>query len=155
LKSFYEAQKDNLGVGLQKKLELASQVSQIDYQDAILAAQSYAEQLTQVFHRREDSYVDVILSVGREAPAQTMADLYEHPTGARSTCNRLYSITGHPAITLPMGFSVSGMPLALQIAGQYHDEYLLYQVGHAFEKKRQVFSGVKNIPWQTCNSNFS
>ena len=155
LRSFYEAQKENLGVGLQKKLELASKVSQIDYQDAIQVAQSYAEQLTQVLNRQQDSFVDVIVSVGREAPAQTMADLYEKPTGARSTCNRLYSITGHPAITLPMGFSVHGMPLALQIAGQYHDEYLLYQVAHAFEKKRQVFSGVKNIPWQTSNSNFS
>ena len=155
LKTFYEAQKENLGLGLQKKLELASQVSQIDYQDAILAAQTYAEQLTQVFHRSEETYVDVIISVGREAPAQTMADLYENPTGARSTCNRLYSITGHPAITLPMGFSANGMPLALQIAGQYHDEYLLYQVAHAFEKKRQVFSGLKNLPWQTSNANFS
>ena len=155
LKTFYEAQKENLGIGLQKKLELASQVSQIDYQDAILAAQSYAEQLTQAFHRSEDSSVDVILSVGREAPAQTMADLFENPTGARSTCNRLYSITGHPAITLPMGLSANGMPLALQIAGQYHDEYLLYQVAHAFEKKRPVFLGVKNVPWQTSNANFS
>jgi aspartyl-tRNA(Asn)/glutamyl-tRNA(Gln) amidotransferase subunit A len=154
LKSFYEVHNENLGVGLQKKLELASQVSQIDYQDAILAAQSCTEQLTQVFHRLQNSYVDVIISVGREAPAQTMANLYENPTGARSTCNRLYSITGHPAITLPMGFSANGMPLALQIAGQYHDEYLLYQVAHAFEKKRQVFSGVKNVPWQTCNANF-
>jgi aspartyl-tRNA(Asn)/glutamyl-tRNA(Gln) amidotransferase subunit A len=155
LRSFYEAQKENLGVGLQKKLELASKVSQINYQDAIQVAQSYAEQLTQVLNRQQDSFVDIIVSVGREAPAQSMADLYEHPTGARSTCNRLYSITGHPAISLPMGFGVNGMPLALQIAGQYHDEYLLYQVAHAFEKKRQVFSGVKNIPWRISNSNFS
>ena len=155
LRSFYEAQKENLGVGLQKKLELASKVSQINYQDAIQVAQSYAEQLTQVLNRQQDSFVDIIVSVGREAPAQSMANLYEHPTGARSTCNRLYSITGHPAITLPMGFGVNGMPLALQIAGQYHDEYLLYQVAHAFEKKRQVFSGVKNIPWRISNSNFS
>jgi aspartyl-tRNA(Asn)/glutamyl-tRNA(Gln) amidotransferase subunit A len=155
LKSFYEAQKENLGLGLQKKLELACKVSQIDYQDAIQLAQSYSELLTQTFNRQQDSYIDVILSVGREAPAQTMTDLYEHPTGARSTCNRLYSLTGHPAITLPMGFSVNSMPLALQIASQYHDEYLLYQVAHAFEKKRQVFFEVKNIPWQSTDENFS
>ena len=155
LKSFYEEQKESLGLGLQKKLNLSSKVSQMDYQDAILAAQSYAEQLTQAFNRQQESSIDVIVSVGREAPAQTMADLYQHPTGARSTCNRLYSLTGHPAITLPMGFSTHGLPLALQIAGQYHDEYLLYQVAHAFEKKRNVFSGIQNIPWQSTIDNFS
>ncbi len=151
LKSFYEDQKENLGKGLQQKLVVASQVDEIDYQDALSIAQTYAEQLTQQLNRPQESSVDVIVSVGREAPAQTMADLYQHPTGARSTCNRLYSLTGHPAITLPMGLSSLGMPLALQIASQFHDEHLLYQVAHAFEKKRNVFSGIKNIPWQSNN----
>jgi len=155
LKSMYEGQKESLGKGLQQKLAVASQVDKNDHQNALSMAQNFARQLTQAFHRQQDSSVDVIISVGREAPAQTMADLYEHPTRARSTCNRLYSLTGHPAITLPMGFGANGMPLALQIASQYHDEYLLYHIAHAFEKKRQVFLGVKNIPWYSTIANFS
>ena len=47
-----------------------------------------------------------------------------------------------------MGFARNGMPLALQIAGQYHDEYLLYQVAHAFEQKRGVFLDINNLPWK-------
>jgi aspartyl-tRNA(Asn)/glutamyl-tRNA(Gln) amidotransferase subunit A len=155
LKTFHENQPESLGKGLQQKLNVSRQVGEVDYQEAISVAQTYAEQLTQRLNRQQESSVDVIVSVGREAPAQLMTDLYQHPTGARSTCNRLYSLTGHPAITLPMGFSVNGMPLALQIAGQFHDEYLLYQVAHAFEKKRQVFSGVNNIPWRSTIENFS
>ena len=98
--------------------------------------------------REQNGSVDLIVSIGREAPAQTMRDLYDHPTAARSTCNRLYSLTGHPAITIPMGFARNGLPLAIQIAGQYHDEYLLYQVAHAFEKRLDLFSGRNNVPWR-------
>ena len=147
LKDYYHGQKEQLGKGLQEKLEIASQVSQQDYQLALEEAQKYAELLTQQLKHQEGS-IDAILSIGRESPAQTMEDLYRHPTGARSTCNRLYSLTGHPAITIPMGFARNGMPLALQIAGQYHDEYLLYQVAHAFEQKRGVFLGINNLPWK-------
>ena len=147
LKDFYENQHDALGIGLQQKLKQAQSTTAEDYQKALDKSAFYAEDVTKVLQREQMGSVDLIVSVGREAPAQTMRDLYDHPTAARSTCNRLYSLTGHPAITIPMGFGSNGMPLAIQIAGQYHDEYLLFQVAHAFEKKLNLYSGMNNVPW--------
>ena len=148
LKDFYENQADTLGIGLQQKLKQSQQTTELEYQDAVEKAGEYTEQVTKMLLREQNGSVDLIVSIGREAPAQTMRDLYDHPTAARSTCNRLYSLTGHPAITIPMGFARNGLPLAIQIAGQYHDEYLLYQVAHAFEKRLDLFSGRNNVPWR-------
>jgi len=147
LKDFYENQHDALGIGLQQKLKQAQSIRAVDYQTALDKSVNYAEKVTKILQRDQTGSVDLIVSVGREAPAQTMRELYDHPTAARSTCNRLYSLTGHPAMTIPMGFGSNGLPLAIQIAGQYHHEYLLFQVAHAFEKKLNLYSGMNNVPW--------
>jgi Asp-tRNA(Asn)/Glu-tRNA(Gln) amidotransferase A subunit family amidase len=60
-----------------------------------------------------------------------------------ATC--LFNLTGQPALTVPCGFTTSGLPLALQIVGKPFDEVTVLQVGHAYEaqtkwrKRRPVF----------------
>jgi aspartyl-tRNA(Asn)/glutamyl-tRNA(Gln) amidotransferase subunit A len=44
-----------------------------------------------------------------------------------------FNLTGQPALTVPCGFSASGLPLALQIVGKPFDEATVLQVGHAYE----------------------
>ena len=44
------------------------------------------------------------------------------------------SITGHPAISVPGGFSVGGLPVGLQIVGRHRDDWGLLQMAHAFEQ---------------------
>jgi len=149
LTPFYSHQQEQMGQGLIQKLQIASQVTQESYDAALLQSQEFTREVSQRFDRSQDHYVDVIVSIGREAPAETMEALYTNPTGARSSCNRLYSLTGHPAITIPMGFADNGLPLAIQFAGQFHDEYLLYQVAHAFESKLDVFKNRTDVPWMS------
>ena len=54
-------------------------------------------------------------------------------TAAVTQYSRPYNITGTPAITVPCGFSASGMPVGLQIAGKAFDESTVLQVAHAYE----------------------
>lgn len=44
-----------------------------------------------------------------------------------------FNCTGGPALALLCGFSKSGLPLSLQIAGRPHEDALLLRVGHAYE----------------------
>jgi len=44
-----------------------------------------------------------------------------------------FNLTGQPALTVPCGFSASGLPLALQIVGKPFDEATVLRVGHAYE----------------------
>ncbi len=43
------------------------------------------------------------------------------------------SITGHPALSVPAGFTPEGLPVGLQIVGRHRDEWSVLQLGHAFE----------------------
>ena len=47
------------------------------------------------------------------------------------------SLTGHPAISVPCGFSDEGLPVGIQIVGRYRQEHALLQFAHAFEQATQ------------------
>ncbi len=44
------------------------------------------------------------------------------------------SATGHPAISVPGGFTSEGLPVGIQIVGRYRDEMAVLQLAHAFEQ---------------------
>ena len=44
------------------------------------------------------------------------------------------TVTGHPAISVPGGFTAEGLPVGLQIVGRHQDEWGVLQLAHAFEQ---------------------
>ncbi|WP_408596884.1 amidase [Limnohabitans sp.] len=111
-----------LGQGLRRRLVSAAEVTPPDHWQACVARWQLEQTLEQMLTQQ----VDVLLSPGRETPPETLDALMHNPTGQRSSCNRLYSLTGHPALTLPMGLHSSGLPMALQLAtAQHSDDRLL------------------------------
>ncbi|MHB8577093.1 MAG: amidase [Dehalococcoidia bacterium] len=51
-----------------------------------------------------------------------------------------FNFTGTPALSLPCGFTASGLPIGLQIAGRRWDEPTVLRIGHAYERA---------TPWHT------
>ena len=49
------------------------------------------------------------------------------------------TITSHPAISVPAGFTPEGLPVGLQIVGRYRDDFGVLQFAHAFETETQVW----------------
>jgi amidase len=49
------------------------------------------------------------------------------------TCSRI-TVTGHPAISVPAGFTPEGLPVGLQIVGRARDDFGVLQLAHAFEE---------------------
>jgi amidase len=49
------------------------------------------------------------------------------------------TITSHPAISVPAGFTPDGLPVGLQIVGRYRDDFGVLQLARAFEAETQVF----------------
>ena len=52
-----------------------------------------------------------------------------------------YYITtlGHPAISVPAGFTGDGLPVGLQIVGRHQDDWGVLQLAYAFEQATQVW----------------
>ncbi|HEX3723651.1 MAG TPA: amidase [Nitrolancea sp.] len=48
------------------------------------------------------------------------------------------TITGHPAISVPCGFTPEGLPVGIQIVGRHHDDFGVLQLAYAFEQATQV-----------------
>jgi Asp-tRNA(Asn)/Glu-tRNA(Gln) amidotransferase A subunit family amidase len=49
-----------------------------------------------------------------------------------------FMLTGLKAISVPCGFTETGMPVGLQIVGRKNDDLGVLQLAHAFEKAAQV-----------------
>jgi amidase len=47
------------------------------------------------------------------------------------------TITSHPAISVPAGFTPQGLPVGLQVVGRYRDDFGVLQLAHAFEAQTQ------------------
>jgi amidase len=49
------------------------------------------------------------------------------------------TVTGHPAISVPCGFTEDRLPVGLQIVGRHHDDWGVLQLAHAFEQATEVW----------------
>ncbi|MEC9446552.1 MAG: amidase family protein, partial [Chloroflexota bacterium] len=45
-----------------------------------------------------------------------------------------FSLANVPALNVPCGFTVSGLPIGLQIAGRPFDESMVFRAGHKYEQ---------------------
>ncbi len=79
--------------------------------------------------------VDVIASPAAAQPAETFATQDPDARYRMPNYTPPFNLTGLPAMSIPCGFSTSGLPLGLQIAGRAFDESTVLRTAHAYEKE--------------------
>ena len=90
------------------------------------------------------SEVDLLVSPTTPIVAPRITDLKEHPDQLRPTelallrNTRPFNVWGLPAISVPCGFTKSGLPIGLQIAGPHWSESRVLQMAHAYEQATLV-----------------
>ena len=70
--------------------------------------------------------------VGTEYPTEVAGVAMETYIDWMKSCYYV-STVGHPAISVPGGFSPGGLPIGLQIVGRHNDDWSVLQLAHAFE----------------------
>jgi aspartyl-tRNA(Asn)/glutamyl-tRNA(Gln) amidotransferase subunit A len=84
--------------------------------------------------------VDVLVTPTMPMPAPAIADLKADPDALRPAELRLlrntrpFNVWGLPAISVPCGFTQSGLPIGLQIAGPHWREDLVLRLACAYEQ---------------------
>jgi len=78
--------------------------------------------------------INVVVTANSFDPACRIDDEKTLAHTFRRQARTPFSVTGSPAISVPAGFSKSGLPLAIQIAGAPFSEALLYRVAYAYEQ---------------------
>jgi aspartyl-tRNA(Asn)/glutamyl-tRNA(Gln) amidotransferase subunit A len=93
-------------------------------------------QLTDAFHALFAD-IDVAVTASSMDPACRIDD----PQAVEYTYSRQarapFNVTGSPALSVPTGFSSSGLPLSMQVVGKPFTEALIYRVAHAYEQATQ------------------
>jgi len=84
--------------------------------------------------------VDVLVTPTVPIPPPTIAELKQNPDQLRERelillrNTRPFNVWGLPAISVPCGFTESGLPIGLQIAGPHWQEARVLQLAQAYEK---------------------
>ena len=84
--------------------------------------------------------VDLLVTPTMPIPAPAIADLKRDASALRPAelallrNTRPFNVWGLPAISVPCGFTKSGLPVGLQIAGSHWREDLVLRLAHAYEQ---------------------
>jgi aspartyl-tRNA(Asn)/glutamyl-tRNA(Gln) amidotransferase subunit A len=84
--------------------------------------------------------VDLLVTPTMPIPAPAIGDLKKDPAALRPAelallrNTRPFNVWGLPAISVPCGFTKSGLPIGLQIAGAHWREDLVLRLAYAYEQ---------------------
>ena len=130
----YPSRKDEYGPVLAAVIEAGRGLSGLDYQRILLRRLELRGRVASLFET-----IDLLLIPVHPFPPLTLAmirTLGEQPDLIARlqeyTCP--FNMTGHPTITLPGGFSATGMPIAFQLVAENLDEATLIRAGAAFQR---------------------
>jgi aspartyl-tRNA(Asn)/glutamyl-tRNA(Gln) amidotransferase subunit A len=103
-----------------------------------------AQQARAVIRREVDEALarhDVLLAPATPIPApgveEREAMLGDGPSDVRSALIRLtrpFNFSGHPACSLPCGFTAAGLPIGMQIVGRPFDEATVLRAADAYQR---------------------
>jgi aspartyl-tRNA(Asn)/glutamyl-tRNA(Gln) amidotransferase subunit A len=76
---------------------------------------------------------DALITASTLTPAVPFAEVDPHGPPNFPIQTMPFDVTGNPAMSIPTGFSISGLPLSMQIVGRAFDEPTVLGIGAAFE----------------------
>jgi aspartyl-tRNA(Asn)/glutamyl-tRNA(Gln) amidotransferase subunit A len=137
---FFPARAAEYGDDVRSRLEMGTKVLAVDY----LRALEIQRQFTQQLHLAlAEADVDAMIlpSTAIEAPRLDQETIrlgaHEHPARALLLRhNRPANLAGVPAVSMPCGFTHSGLPIGLQIMGGVSSEPLLFRIAKVFERSQ-------------------
>ena len=124
------------GEDVRKRLELGAKVAAVDYLRGLAKKRDAEADFEAAFER-----VDAIVAPSTPIPAPRIGVTEIEIDGAKETVrsalvrlNRPVNFTGHPAISVPCGFTRDGLPVAMQLIGPRWSEQRLLAIACAYER---------------------
>jgi aspartyl-tRNA(Asn)/glutamyl-tRNA(Gln) amidotransferase subunit A len=139
LSGYFPARAAEYGPDVRERLEIGAKVLATDYLKAFAIAKLVRKDFEDAF-----ASVDAILTPTVPIPAPRThiktVKIDSHVEAVRSALirlNRPQNVIGLPAITVPCGFTRTGLPIGIQIVGRAFDEPTVLRLAHAYEEATQ------------------
>ena len=133
LEPFLAEWRDRIDPGLLEVVEEGNRLSGVELSKASFARAAFYQEVRQFFQR-----YDLLLSPTLAVPPFTagMERPPDYPAGSRLSWVAFtypFNLTGHPAATVPCGFTADGLPIGLQIVGRRLQDGVVLRASAAFE----------------------
>jgi aspartyl-tRNA(Asn)/glutamyl-tRNA(Gln) amidotransferase subunit A len=110
------------------RMTLGAFVTATDLHQAMRLRRELAEAVARQLLR-----FDALITATALAPAPAFASIDPNHPPSWPMQTMPFNVTGHPAMSIPTGFSAEGLPLSMQIVGRAFDEATVLRIGAAFE----------------------
>ena len=133
---YWPARAGDYGDDVRTRLEMGEKIRAVDYLRALEWKQGLVKEFDAAFER-----FDAILAPASPIAAPRIGQTEVSINGEKETVrsalvrvNRPANFTGHPAISIPCGFTREGLPLGLQLIGPRWSEAKLLAIALAYEE---------------------
>ncbi|MEO8309942.1 MAG: amidase [Caldimonas sp.] len=130
----FPAQRERYGPGLAGLIDEGRALSGLDYQRILLRRRDFSGRVGAALDA-----VDAMLLPAQTIAAPTlerMTMLGRDPAefAALTRYSAPFDMSGHPALTLPVDFTTTGLPVGAQFIGRHLGEAAILRVGRAFQR---------------------
>ena len=129
-----QSQPHNYGDIVRTRFYLGSLYTADDYVQAQRARRRVQQEMAQVMER-----VDLLAMPTSAKPAALTKGFDPTAMMGRPSFTSPFNHSGMPAISIPCGFSTSGLPIGLQLAGRPFDESTVLRAAYAYEQHARWF----------------
>jgi aspartyl-tRNA(Asn)/glutamyl-tRNA(Gln) amidotransferase subunit A len=135
---WFPSRSADYGEDVRVRLEMGTKVSATAYLEALELRDKFIQQLHLTI---ADNSLDAIVLPTTPITAPLIGSENIRLNGANHSTralllrhNRPANLAGVPALSIPCGFTPSGLPVGLQIVGAVTDDHLLLRLAHVFER---------------------
>jgi aspartyl-tRNA(Asn)/glutamyl-tRNA(Gln) amidotransferase subunit A len=116
----------------------ASQLSMLDYLEAMNARAALMEQMSR-FHQTYDLLLTPTLPIPAFTAGREVPEGWPEPRWHTWTpFTYPFNMTGQPAVSVPCGFTRAGLPIGLQIVAARHQDALVLRAAHTYQSARPL-----------------
>jgi aspartyl-tRNA(Asn)/glutamyl-tRNA(Gln) amidotransferase subunit A len=133
---YFPARAADYSEEVRKRLEMGANVRAVDYLKALEVRKAVQADFDAAF-TRVDAIVAPTVPVAAPRIGEERVKIGSEEESVRGTLlrlNRPANLTGLPAISVPCGFTRSGLPVGLQLMGRALDEATLLCIAYAYER---------------------
>ena len=138
---------EGFGAEVKRRILVGTYVLSHGYYDAYYLKAQQVRRLIADDFRRAYEQCDVIVGPTSPTAAFRLGDKIDDPV--KMYLNDIFTVagnlTGAPAMSIPCGFDDKGLPIGLQIQGDYFDEARILNVAHRFQQATDWHKRVPGI----------
>jgi amidase len=131
----YPKQKEQYGPALASLIDLGLSLSAGDYQRILLNRYDFSGKVKTMF---QDIDILVVPAQGQASPTLEQRKVSRRNPEATASLLRFtapFDLTVSPALTMPSGFTKTGLPIAIQFVGRHFEEDILIRASHAYQRE--------------------